>query len=364
MLKIPIVSVRQNFFGLGGHSLLAIEILCQLRKQFSVGLSINDFFTKPTVAQQAALVSERLAGDGCNGEISVPARPAQASTLSPRVERRSKPFCSRDGMTLDEGGMIPPRDRSSVCPLSPAQERVWFLELLHPGQRAYNDGEAVRLHGKLDSSLMEEALNVLVERHEVLRTLIQVVDGRPVQVVHDTWPLRLLTIDLSSRPVQEREAEVERLLVEEPRRAYILSAEPGIRATLIRLTPEDHVLIVMLHHIVCDGWSLGILYKELGEIYRALYRHQPHHLPPPPLQYGDYATWQQQKVLRRRVRRRKRPSGKSICRGYPIPWSYRPNGPRPEKFTYEGEEANLPPRARGLGTRFADSAGAKGSVSS
>ena len=215
MLKIPIVSVRQNFFGLGGHSLLAIEILCQLRKQFSVGLSINDFFTKPTVAQQAALVSERLAGDGCNGEIPIPAHRPASSRLS-LGSRGARSHSAPETEYPGQGGMIPPRDRSSVCPLSPAQERVWFLELLHPGTRAYNDGEAVRLHGKLDSSLMEEALNVLVERHEVFRTLIQVVDGRPVQVVHDTWPLRLLTIDLSSRPVQEREAELERLLVEEP----------------------------------------------------------------------------------------------------------------------------------------------------
>ena len=337
MLKIPVLGVRQNFFALGGHSLLAIEILCQLRRQFSVGLSINDFFTKPTVAQQAALVSERLAGDGCNREISRPNPTGPSLHSVPSGREALEAILLQRRNTLGEGGMIPPRDRSSVCPLSPAQERVWFLELLHPGQRAYNDGEAVRLHGKLDSSLMEEALNVLVERHEVLRTLIQVVDGRPVQVVHDTWPLRLLTIDLSSRPVQEREAEVERLLVEEPCRAYILSAEPGIRATLIRLTPEDHVLIVMLHHIVCDGWSLGILYRELGEIYRALYRHQPHHLPPPPLQYGDYATWQQQKVLRNEFAK-EAAFWKEYLRGIPDYLELPTEGPRPEKFTYEGEK--------------------------
>ena len=158
-----------------------------------------------------------------------------------------------------------------------------------------------------------------------------------------------LRIDLSSRPVQEREAEVERLLIEEPRRPYILSAEPGIRATLIRLAPEDHVLIVMLHHIVCDGWSLGILYRELGEIYRALYRHQPHHLLPPPLQYGDYATWQQQKVVAKRVREG---SGllERVSTGDTRLLRVTDRRSAAEDIYLRRREANLPPRARGLGT--------------
>ncbi len=160
---------------------------------------------------------------------------------------------------------------------------------------------------------------------------------RPVQVVHDHWPLRLLTIDVSSRPVQERDAEVERLLVEEPRRPYNLSSEPGIRATLIRLGPEDHVLIVMLHHIVCDGWSLGILYRELGEVYRALPRHEAHHLPPPPLQYGDYATWQQQKVARNEFAD-EAAFWKEYLKGIPDYLELPADRPRPATFTYEGDK--------------------------
>ena len=337
MFKNPNVGVRQNFFGLGGHSLLAIEILCQLRKQFSVGFSVNDFFTNPTIAQQAAFVSERLAGDGCNGEISRsdPTDPSLHSLPAGREALEAMLLQRRN--TLGERGMIPRRDRSSVCPLSPAQERVWFLERLHPGQRAYNDGEAVRLHGTLDPTLLEEALNVLVDRHEILRTLFQVVDGRPVQVVHDHWPLRVRTIDLSSLTPGDREAEVQVLLREEPRKAYNLSAEPGIRATLIRLTPEDHVLIVLLHHIVCDGWSLGILYKELGEIYRALKHREPHHLPPPTLQYGDYAAWQQQRVSRNEFEK-EAAFWKDYLAGIPDYLELPTDGPRPESFTYEGEK--------------------------
>src|SRR5271156_4036408 len=144
MLKIPIVSVNQNFFGLGGHSLLAIEILCQLRRQFSVGLSINEFFTKPTVAQQGALVSERLYADDSAGQASVltPSGESLHALPSPREALESVLLERRNALGGD--GIITARDRSALCPLSAAQERVWFLDLLHPGQRAYNDGDAVR----------------------------------------------------------------------------------------------------------------------------------------------------------------------------------------------------------------------------
>jgi amino acid adenylation domain-containing protein len=337
MLKMPSVDVRQNFFALGGHSLLAIEILCDIRKQFSVGLSINDFFTRPTIAQQAALVSDRLSRDSSTGQTSSRDTPVAGLGSLPTERKALESILLERRNTLGGDGVIPVRDRSLACPLSPAQERVWFLDRLHPGQRAYNDGEAVRLCGKLDPSLVEAALNVVIQRHEVLRTLFKVVDGRPVQVVYDEWPLRLLTIDLSTRSADDRESEIQRLLVEEPRRAYSLSTEPGIRATLIRSTPEDHVLVVMLHHIVCDGWSLGILYRELGEIYRALHRQEPHQLPPPPLQYGDYATWQQQKIQRNEFAKDE-VFWKKYLHGIPDRLELPTKGPRPEVFTYEGEK--------------------------
>ncbi len=337
MLRIPSVGVRQNFFALGGHSLLAIEILCQIRRRFSVGFSISDFFTKPTVEQQAALVSDRLAGDSTAAGTSLPSPTVPGLNSFPADRESLEAVLLQRRKTHGGHEMIPSRDRSLVCPLSPAQERVWFLDLLHPGQRAFNDGEAVRLRGKLDPSRLEAALNVVIERHEVLRTLFPVVDGRPIQVVCDTSPLRLVTIDLSTQPARERETEVERLLVEEPRRPYVLSAEPGIRATLIHLSQDDHVFIVMLHHIVCDGWSLGILYKELGAIYGAMCHQQPHNLPAPPLQYGDYASWQQQKILRNEFAKDEM-FWKEYLHGIPDSLELPTKGPRPENFTYEGKK--------------------------
>ena len=298
MLKIPIVNVRENFFGLGGHSFVAIEILCQLRKQFSVGLSINDFFTKPTVAQQAALVSERLAGDGEAQQKPMAGSADTAPGCLPAGREALEGVLVQRRTAVIDQAVIPPRDRSSACPLSPAQERLWFLEQLHTGMRAYNEGDAVRLHGRLDIGLLERALNIVIERHEVLRTLIQVVDGQPIQVIQDSWPIPLERIDLSALPIQRCDAEVDRLVTEQLRRPFDLTSTPGIRGTVVRLDEDDHVFILSMHHIVCDGWSMGIVYRELEAIYRALSRQEPHHLPAPPLQYGDYAAWQQQMVAR------------------------------------------------------------------
>ncbi len=155
---------------------------------------------------------------------------------SPR-RRRNKP-CFRSYRRQTGPQAIPPRDRTLPCPLSPGQQRLWFLEQLNPGVPVYNEAEAVRLRGELNVDAMEQALNTVVARHEMLRTTIQVTDGQPLAMVHESWPLRIKNIDLSALAADERQAEVERLLVDEPRGPYRLEAEPGIRATLRPARPE------------------------------------------------------------------------------------------------------------------------------
>jgi amino acid adenylation domain-containing protein len=337
MFDTPQVGVHQNFFALGGHSLLAIEIVCQLRKQFSVGLSINDFFTKPTITQQAALVTERLARDSEPQQGTTP-----GSTDSVRVQVPAR-RADLEGMLLQrrnavvDQAVISPRDRSSDCPLSPAQERLWFLEQLHPGMCAYNEGDAVRLHGRLDIGLLEQALNIVIDRHEVLRTLIRVVDGRPIQIVQDSWPISFERIDISSLPIEQRDAEVDRLVTHQLQQPFDLATTPGIRGTVARLDNYDHVFIMAIHHIVCDGWSMGIVYQELGSIYRALSRQEPHDLPAPPLQYGDYAAWQRQKVARNEFAK-EASFWKKYLEGAPDTLDLSTNRARPGTFTYQGEK--------------------------
>jgi amino acid adenylation domain-containing protein len=286
LLGQPEVDSHSNFFALGGHSLLAIQCLSRLREKLPVTLSLSDFFDHGTVAQQAVLVRQRLYAAGRLGGEAPPEQssPAWEQAALQQIEMPVAPQ------------PIPPRDPSLPCPLSPAQTRIWFFEELVPGVPLYNESEAVRLVGELQVDAMEQALNVIVERHELLRSTIRTTHGEPVAVVHESWPLRIKRIDLSQLATTQREAEVERLLVDEPRRPYHLETEPGIRATLLRLGPKEHVFILMMHHLVCDWASEGVLWRELSALYRALSRGETPALPPLPIQHGDYAAWQQKRV--------------------------------------------------------------------
>jgi amino acid adenylation domain-containing protein len=267
LLAQPKIDPQSNFFALGGQSLLAIQYLSRLRNNVTVMLSLSDFFENPTVTQQVALVRKRMFG-------------------SPASETAGT------GQLLDDLQPIPPRDRALPCPLSPAQERLWFMEQLGSGVPAYNEADAVRLSGKIDLDVLEQALNTIVARHEILRTTIEVEDGQPVAIVHENWPLQIEKINLRQLSSDQHKAELARLLVDEPRRLYHLETEPGIRATVIELDAEEHVFILMMHHIICDRLSVGVLWRELGILYNALLHGRPSPLPPLPIQYGDYAAWQ------------------------------------------------------------------------
>ncbi|MGB9205185.1 MAG: AMP-binding protein, partial [Terriglobales bacterium] len=271
LLAQPQIDPQDNFFALGGQSLLAIQFLSRLREEIPVILSLSDFFENATVAQQAALVRNRL--------LSSPAQETAGSAQF-AVDSQS----------------IPLRDRTVPCPLTPSQDGIWFLEQLNPGMPVYNEPEAVRLKGELDVEVLEQALNVIIARHEILRTTIQASDGRPSAIVHESWPVKLKKIDLCHLPAGQREVELARLLIDEPRQLFRLEAEPGIRAWVIQLRAEEHVFMLMMHHLVCDGLSVGILWRELGTLYEAFLRGQPSALPPLPVQYGDYATWQRQPI--------------------------------------------------------------------
>ncbi|MGA6973007.1 MAG: condensation domain-containing protein, partial [Candidatus Binatus sp.] len=189
-----------------------------------------------------------------------------------------------------------PRESNSSYPLTSSQQRIWFFEELAPDVPLYNESEAVRLVGELHGDALEQALNAVVARHEVLRTTIKNAEQGPMAIVHESWQLRIKLIDLSSLSSAERAEELERLLVDEPRRSFRLDAEPGIRATLLRLEPSEHVFILMMHHIVSDWASEGILWRELSSAYRSIVRAESPSWSYQPSQFGDYAFWQQQRV--------------------------------------------------------------------
>jgi amino acid adenylation domain-containing protein len=310
LLAQPNIDVRSNFFELGGHSLLAIQCLSRLREKVPVILSLTDFFENATVAQQAVLVRKRLASS-----------PAEK-------------IAEGDSGAMDSQ-LIPLRNRALSCPLSPAQQRIWFVEQLAPEALAYNESEAVRLKGDLNTNALERAFNVIVGRHELLRSTIQVSNGQPAFVVHENWPLEFKRIDLGALSAWEREAEVQRLLVNEPRRPYHLESSPGIRTTLVRLGPREYVFILMMHHIICDWSSEGVLWREVSELYRAILRGEPLNLPPLPIQHGDYAAWQQEQYAGTNFAK-DLAYWKEALRGAPELLELPADRPRPPVATYRG----------------------------
>lgn len=186
---------------------------------------------------------------------------------------------------------IPRRQGSGPWPLSYSQELMWLLDQLNPGSNAYNSPDATRLEGPLDVAALRRAIEAVVARNEVLRTTYDAVDGQPVQVVHPSGPVELIVVDLSGLPSEQRQAELDRYLKAESERTYDLRTDPVLRPSLLRLADEDHVLLLVLHHIAVDGWSKGVMWRELTACYDAFTARREPELPPLPVQYADWAVW-------------------------------------------------------------------------
>ncbi|MDT5296661.1 MAG: hypothetical protein QOJ76_3541, partial [Acidobacteriota bacterium] len=259
VLKLERVGIHDNFFELGGHSLLATQLISRAREACGVEISLRSLFESPTVEGLAAIVETNLR-EGAGME-ALPIR---------RVEH--------DGL----------------LPLSYAQQRLWFIDQLEPGNPAYNMPAAVRLRGTLDVAALESALSEVVRRHETLRASMTTIDAQPAQLIGPPLPVRLPPTDLRHVARDEREAEARRLATEEAQRPFDLSAGPLLRARLLRLDEADHVLLFTMHHIVSDGWSVKVLVREVSALYEAYARGAESPLPGLQVQYGDYAAWQRE----------------------------------------------------------------------
>jgi amino acid adenylation domain-containing protein len=259
LLKVEVVGANDNFFELGGHSLLATQVISRIRETFKQEISVRSLFGKPTVAEWAATIEMALSeGHGLE---------------APPIVR-----VPRDG----------------ELPLSFAQPRLWFLDQLEPGSIFYNISSAIKLTGVLDVDAMERALTEIVRRHEVLRTTFSQVNGEPQQIISPAESFRLPVIDLSHMPDEERLAEMRRLTSEEAVRPFDLLRGPLLRVTLLRTGPEEHTTLLTQHHIVSDGWSTGILIREVAALYTAYRAGRPSPLEELPIQYADFAHWQRQ----------------------------------------------------------------------
>jgi amino acid adenylation domain-containing protein len=204
----------------------------------------------------------------------------------------------QEGISVEAEQSIRRRGGSTDLPLSSAQQRLWMLHQVEPQSAVYNIPMALRLRGRLHLSAFEQALNCIVARHEALRTTFHHKQGTPVQTVRPGTPLNLQVVDLERIPAEQRERHLQSLLAEEARIPFDLSQGPLFRAALYRLSPAEHVLLVNMHHIVSDGWSIHILMKEMTQLYSALAQGQEAKtvLPELPVQLADYAAWQQESL--------------------------------------------------------------------
>ncbi len=189
---------------------------------------------------------------------------------------------------------IPTSRRPADLPLSYAQQRLWFLDQLRPGDTTYNIPAAVRLRGRLRVQALQEALSEIVRRHEILRTTFPAVDGKPRQVISPAQRIHLPLVSLTHLSEDEREQEARRFAVTEGRRSFDLARGPLLRLVLLQIDETDHVLLMTMHHIITDAWSLGIMVREVQELYRACHDGRPAMLAEMKIQYADYALWQRQ----------------------------------------------------------------------
>ncbi len=260
LLGVPQVGRYDNFFQLGGHSLLATRVVSRVRDTFQVELTVRSVFEHPTVNQLATDI-ETLIRNGLGEQI---------------------PLQKRAGSDAES------------APLSFAQQRLWFIDQLVPGGTFYNVSSAVRLQGRLDVSALERTITEVTRRHEVLRTTFQMVDGEPAQVIAPVQPFSLSVKDLSALTEQQQEEELQRLASDFSAQPFNLSEDSLLRVGLVRLGEDSHAVMLGTHHIISDGWSMGVLVKEVVAIYEALSRGEPSPLPELAIQYADFAVWQRE----------------------------------------------------------------------
>lgn len=229
--------------------------------------------------------------------MSTQAHDQRIGQLSPAKRALLEQWRKAHAAPTPTGSPIPQRRAGNVAPLSFAQQRLWFLDQLEPNNPFYNVAAAVRMTGPLDADVLEQSLHASIARHDALRTTFRATDGQPEQVVHSRIDWKLARIELQAADVDDGDQELHRLAEEEALRPFDLVTGPLMRGTLLRIAEREHVLLLTMHHIVCDGWSMGVLRQEIAQNYTTLLQGRTARLPSLPIQYADFAAWQREQLV-------------------------------------------------------------------
>jgi amino acid adenylation domain-containing protein len=256
VLRLDEVGIEDSFFSLGGHSLLAIRAISRVNDTFHTSLSIRSLFDAPTIAEFARLVQDAR---------------SKKTRVAPPIHRAS---------------------RSEGLPLSFAQERLWFLDQFAPGDVSYNVAMTVEIDGALNVTSLERSFQEIVNRHESLRTRFLAVDGKPRQIIENNVTVEMPVVDLSSVTPDQQGIQAKRLERDEARKPFDLGRAPMLRVTLLRRSEQDHVLLLTMHHIASDGWSMEVIFPELSALYESFCSNKSAVLPALPIQYADFGVWQ------------------------------------------------------------------------
>ncbi|MDJ0729785.1 MAG: amino acid adenylation domain-containing protein [Crocosphaera sp.] len=300
VLKLEKIGINDNFFELGGHSLLGTQVISLIRENLKLEITISLLFEYPTIAQ----LSEQI-----------------------QITEKKENF-----LLLPS---IQPRQEQNNLPLSFAQQRLWFLNQLAPNNIAYNLSYGLQIEGLLNVRALEKSIKEIIKHHETLRTNFIDINGKPTQIINQDVNWELPIIDLQSLADEQKERESNKIVTQFIKTPFNLSQDSLFRVQLLRLNQDHHILLFNIHHIIFDGWSFGILFKELQTLYTAYYQDSVASLSPLSIQYADFSLWQKKSLSGQRLESQLNYWQQKLGGTLPtleLPTDY----PRPRVQTYQG----------------------------